>query len=69
MKNLIGIQIRKARIERNISQENLAYESNIDRKYMGDIENGKVNISVNKLKDILRTLNISLSDFFKAMKL
>ena len=45
----LGAKIRKTRKEKNISQDGLAHICGIDRSYMGRIERGEVNITVEKL--------------------
>lgn len=45
----IGKRIRKERSKLNLSQEALAHACGIDRSYMGRIERGEVNITVEKL--------------------
>ena len=60
----VGITIRELRKEKGISQENFAYESGIDRRYMSDIENGKRNISLDILERVSEKLEIKISDFF-----
>lgn len=55
------IRLRKAR---GLSQERLALEANIDRRYMSDIENGKRNISLDILSKLADFFHLSLSDFF-----
>ena len=48
----IGINIRHKRNELNIKQDELALLSEIDRSYMGRIERGEVNLTVEKLYKI-----------------
>lgn len=60
----IGMKIRDLRHEKEISQETLAYMSDIDRTYMNGIENGRRNISVNVLQKIVTALGLGLGDFF-----
>lgn len=55
------VQIRKTR---GLSQEAFAYEAQVDRRYMSDVENGKRNLSVDVLMRIVRPLGITLSTFF-----
>lgn len=45
----IGARIRLERKGRNLSQDALALACSIDRSYMGRIERGEVNITVEKL--------------------
>lgn len=60
----IGKEIRRLRGSLGISQETLAFEAKIDRRYMSDVENGKRNISLDILCRIANYFNLSLSDFF-----
>lgn len=62
MQNLskkLGEQIRNERIKQGISQENLALLTDIDRSYVGRIERGEVNITVEKLYQIAEVLKCS----------
>ncbi|MFC3679008.1 helix-turn-helix domain-containing protein [Bacterioplanoides pacificum] len=52
----IGANIRKARKEKNISQDGLALLCGLDRSYMGRIERGEVNLTVEKLYLIAKPL-------------
>ena len=62
---LIGNAIIHLRHIKSISQERMAFESNIDRRYLSDIENGKRNVSLDVLVRISSYFNIPLSDFIK----
>ena len=52
----IGHAIRTCRIDQKITQEKLALLCNIDRSYLGRIERGEVNITVEKLYQIAEHL-------------
>lgn len=58
--NNIGKIIIQRRKELGITQEDLAYSANVDRTYIGYIENGKQNISISILCKIANVLNLSL---------
>lgn len=61
----IGKRIKSLREERKITQEDLAWQSNLDRSYMNHVENGKRNISINSLEKIVKDgLKMTFSDFF-----
>lgn len=60
----VGQTIIDERKAQGMSQEKFAYEAEIDRRYMSDIENGRRNISLDILERICSTLHLSLSDFF-----
>ncbi len=55
------VQLRK---KEGISQETLALNAGIDRKYMSDIENGKRNISIDIIERLSKFFNISISSLF-----
>lgn len=44
-----GEQIRSVRTAKGISQDKLAVKSQIDRSYIGRIDRGEVNITIDKL--------------------
>lgn len=58
----IGRLIRTRRTQQKITQESLALQCGIDRSYMGRIERGEVNLTVEKLYEIANTLQISAKD-------
>lgn len=57
---LLGQNIRKARQEKKISQEKLALMCGLDRSYMGRIERGEVNLTVEKLYLIASVLKVDI---------
>ncbi|AYO56106.1 helix-turn-helix domain-containing protein [Acinetobacter wuhouensis] len=56
-----GQLVRKYRKERNMSQEQLALLCNMDRSYLGRIERGEVNPTLEKIYELANTLTISPS--------
>jgi transcriptional regulator with XRE-family HTH domain len=60
----IGHRVRKAREERNWSQERLADEAGVDRSYMSGIERGVRNVSILKLAQLARALGIPFRELF-----
>lgn len=55
----IGQLIRSKRLELKITQESLALQCGIDRSYVGRIERGEVNLTVEKLYEIAKILQVS----------
>ncbi|WP_418713249.1 helix-turn-helix domain-containing protein, partial [Akkermansia sp.] len=53
----IGAKIKKLRLEKGLSQEELAEKSGVDRTFIGGLERGERNVSVMTLCDILRGVN------------
>jgi len=66
-KNL-GERIRTLRKAKGYSQEAFAYECDLHRTYMGDVERGERNISVDNIAKIAARLNISISELFSGIK-
>lgn len=55
-----GLKVREQRKLKKLSQERLALLCNIDRSYMGRIERGEVNITIEKIYAIAKALEIDL---------
>ncbi len=61
----VANRIKDLRIHENITQETLAWRSEVDRTFMNHVENGKRNISLKSLeKIVVDGLGMSLRDFF-----
>jgi transcriptional regulator with XRE-family HTH domain len=60
IKEVIGNNIKRHRIDKNLSQEQLANDSDIDRTYLQSIEKGKRNVSINVLIRLSSALNVQL---------
>lgn len=59
---VIGQLIRKKRIEKRTTQESLALQCSIDRSYIGRIERGEVNLTVEKLYEIASVLEVDVRE-------
>ena len=61
----IAIRIKEIRTSKSLTQEAVAFRSEIDRTFMNHVENGRRNISVKSLeKIVVHGLDTSLNDFF-----
>lgn len=58
----IGQLIRKKRKEKKITQEALALQCGIDLSYIGRIERGEVNLTVEKLYEIATALEVDMKE-------
>lgn len=65
---LIAWNVRRIRVGRRISQERLAFNSGIDRSYVGGIERQAENPTVDLLDRLARTLGVELSELFAEPK-
>jgi len=61
----VGLNIRKVRKEKEISQESLALAADLDRSYVGGVERGERNISIVNLKKIADALKVPVSQLLK----
>ena len=64
LKHDVGNRIRYLRKKLGISQEKLALRSELDRTYLAGIESGKRNATLDSVEKIIRSLDISIKDFF-----
>ncbi|MEF9984700.1 MAG: helix-turn-helix transcriptional regulator [Oscillospiraceae bacterium] len=61
----IGNRIKEIRHSQQLTQEDLANKSKLDRTYLAGVENGKRNISIINLEKILTALYTDFAEFFK----
>lgn len=54
-----GENLRRLRLEKKLSQEELAYMCELDRTYISGIERGKRNLSLINIVRIASALNVS----------
>lgn len=55
----IGMRIKELRINKGMTQEELALKIDMDRSYFSSVENGNRNVSIINLYKIVTGLNIS----------
>ena len=65
VKKQFGARVKLLRQERNMSQESLALESDLDRTYIPSIEKGERNVSIEVIYRLAKALKIDVIDFFK----
>jgi len=63
--NHIGEKIRYYRKERKLSQEELAFKAALHNTYIGQLERGEKNVTVESLAKVCSALDISLAEFFQ----
>ena len=54
--------LKHLRVERGLSQESLAEMANLHRTYVGSVERGERNISIDNMESFANALNVSLRD-------
>lgn len=58
----IGKNIARLRKQRGMTQEDLCGLAEIDRSYLSEIENGKMNVTIKSLVVIAKSLKCELAD-------
>jgi DNA-binding XRE family transcriptional regulator len=61
----LGENLRKLRLKKNMSQGDLATALSVDRAYISNIENGRMNPTLSTLEKIANALGISSSELLK----
>jgi two-component system response regulator len=64
VKSRFGTALRNQRIERRISQEELADRAGLHRTYISDVERGARNLSLENIDKLARALGLSISMLF-----
>lgn len=59
---IVGANVRRLRIEQELTQEQLAHDSEIDLTYLGGIERGRRNPSIAVLGRMAKALNVHPSE-------
>jgi transcriptional regulator with XRE-family HTH domain len=62
---IFGENLRKHRINKKLSQIELAYKGDFDRNYIGMLERGERNPSLINLQRLADALEISLTELLK----
>ena len=60
-----GNELRKKRLEKNLSQEALAERAGLHRTYIGAVERGERNISLLNIHRIAIALKLRITDLVK----
>lgn len=58
---VVGVNIRQVRLQKGVSQEEVAHRVGIDAGYFGQIERGKRNPTIGVLGRIADALNVPLA--------
>lgn len=66
-RNKLGKNIRNLRHEKGWSQEELADKVGLHRTYIGAIERGEQNVTIDTIAKFAKQLGISLQELFKGL--
>ncbi len=57
-------RVRELRKAKGFSQEEFGYECGLHRTYMGDVERGERNISIDNIAKIAKALGVEIGELF-----
>ena len=63
-RELVGWNVKRVRVAKGVAQERLAYDSGVDRSYLGGVERGEENPTVDILERLAETLGVQLAELF-----
>ncbi len=63
-RGLIAWNVRRIRVAKGVSQERLAFDSDIDRSYLGGIERRQENPTVDLLERLAKALGATMAELF-----
>lgn len=61
----VGKRIQKIRIEKNISQQDLAAKCNFEKSNMSRLEAGRANATLSTLEIVSKALEVDVIEFFR----
>ena len=67
IRTAFGNRVRDLRRARGYSQESLADEVGLHRTYIGAIERGEQNVSIDNIAKLAKALKVNIADLFKGM--
>ena len=62
-----GRRLRQLRIKRKLSQEELAYRVGMDVSYLSEVENGRKEPCLRKIKELAQGLDITMSRMMRGL--
>ncbi len=63
-RHTFATRMKERRTELGMSQEKLAESTGLHRTYVGSVERGERNVSIDNMERIAEALDMSLGDFF-----
>ena len=68
IKTQLGENVKKFRLMAGLSQEGLADIASLHRTYIGSVERGERNISLENIVQLSHSLNVSPADLLKGIE-
>ncbi|NYJ26630.1 helix-turn-helix domain-containing protein [Allomuricauda sp. ARW1Y1] len=61
----VGERIREIRVQKNLSQQDLAAKCNFEKSNMSRLEAGKVNCTLSTINKVAIALDVKIEELFK----
>ena len=68
LRGVFATNLRRIRHARGMSQDDLAYEADMSRSYLSQLEKGVFNVSLKIIGKLADVLNVEPGDFLKRQK-
>lgn len=65
LRKSFAANLRAARVARGLSQEALAHDAGLHRTYIGSVERGERNISIDNIERLARALGVEPADLMR----
>jgi transcriptional regulator with XRE-family HTH domain len=63
-----GRRLRQLRLERRLSQEELAFRAGLHRTYVSSAERGERNVALVNLERLAKALNVDIRELFRQLR-
>lgn len=60
-----GENMKKIRLEKDMSQGDICRALNLDRAYISNVENGKQNLTISTMEKVAKALGVSVDQLLK----
>ena len=60
-----GENMKKIRLEKEMSQGDICRALSLDRAYISNVENGKQNLTISTMEKVAKALGVGLDDLLK----
>ena len=68
IRDVFASNLRRVRLSKGLSQEKLAEIAGLHRTYVGSVERGERNISIDNIEVLSAALHVTASDLLKEVK-
>ena len=65
IRDQLGTRLRVLRNRAGLTQEKLAFRADVDRSYLGQVERGEVNVSLDNIAKLAKGLRVRPAELFE----